>query len=898
MSNLKKTIANSLIILLLVSCNNLDSEKVRIEKLKTERLTNPIGIDDINPNFQWILKSNLNDQIQTAYRIVVSSTPNKLNNDNGDLWDSERVDSDNSINVKYAGIKLGSSQQVFWKVKVWDKNGVESDWSEPASFSMGLLNPGDWKGKWIGLDKAVGDDNPEMEKRKLSARYLRKEFETKKEIKKATAYIVGLGLNELYINGNKVGTNVLSPGLTGYDKRALYVTYDVTQNMANGNNAIGVILGNGRYFAPRHKVPTLTITYGFPKLLLQIKVEYADGTTENIVSDESWKLTADGPIIENNEYDGEVYDARKELKGWCSTGYNDSAWINAEIVEKASEHLSSEMNEPIRVTGTIKPLEVTNPKPGMYIYDMGQNMVGWVKLTVKGKSGDEVKMRFAETLEDDGTLYLTNIRGANVTDRYILKGDGVETFEPRFVFHGFRYVEVTGYPSEPTIESIEGKTVNDDVKTVGSFTCSNELINQIYKNSVWGIKGNYRSIPTDCPQRDERQGWLGDRAVECYGESYMFDISKLYRKWLRDIFDAQKESGSVSCVNPAYWLFYIDDITWSGTPSFLIDMLYRQYGNTEIISENYVPLKKWVDYMINLYMENDLMPRDTYGDWCVPPLDPKLIHTKDPERLTSGELLGSSYFYEILKMMTTYAKMIDKPDDEKHYSDLAAKLKIAFNNEFLNKETFQYGNNSATSNLLALAFNLVPSGYEKQVFKNIVHKIEVEHNSHITTGLIGQQNFNRILTKYGRADLAFTVNTQTDYPSYGYMIENGATTIWELWNGNTADPAMNSGNHLMLLGDFVIWLYEDLAGIKSDYENPGFKHIIMKPTIIDGLNHVAASHKSQYGIIKSEWKIEGNEFNWDVTIPANTTATIYIPGEETPQQIGSGTYNFASIVNK
>ncbi|MCK5905928.1 MAG: family 78 glycoside hydrolase catalytic domain, partial [Gammaproteobacteria bacterium] len=327
------------------------------------------------------------------------------------------------------------------------------------------------------------------------------------------------------------------------------------------------------------------------------------------------------------------------------------------------------MNEPIRVTGTFKPLEITNPKPGMYIYDMGQNMVGWVKLTVKGKNGDEVKMRFSETLEDDGTLYLTNIRGANVTDRYILKGDGVETFEPRFVFHGFRYVEVTGYPGKPTIESIECKTVNDDVKTVGSFTCSNELINQIYKNSAWGIQGNYRSIPTDCPQRDERQGWLGDRALECIGESYMFDISKLYRKWLRDIFDTQKEKGSISDVSPAYWQTYTDDVTWAGASLFFIDMLYKQYGDTKVIEENYTRMKIWIDYIIDSYMKNDLVEHNKYGDWCVPPLNPKLIHAVEPGRLTPGELVGSSYFYGILKMMTNYAKHINSAGDEKYYSD-------------------------------------------------------------------------------------------------------------------------------------------------------------------------------------------------------------------------------------
>ena len=868
-----------MIVLILGSClqsENIDSFKTY--DLLVGNLENPEGIDQTTPRFSWKMKSDKQNQLQSAYQVIVSSSSEKLRDNLGDLWDSKKIESDQSVFVKYGGKKLVSGQEVYWKVQVWNKNSANGVWSESSTFSMGLLNEDDWKGKWIGLDRAVGNDDPEVEERILSARYLRKEFKSEKTIKRATAYIVGMGLNELYINGSKIGDRVLSPGLTQYNKRALYVTYDVTNNMIKGENAIGVILGNGRYFAPRHNVPTLTETYGYPKLLFQLEIEYVDGTKQTIVSNETWKLTANGPIVENNEYDGEYYDATKEMKGWTNSGFDASAWQIPELVEPASPIISAEMNEPIRVIETIEPISVTKLNDSIWIVDMGQNMVGWTKLRIKGIRGSKVTQRFSETLNEDGSLYLANIRGAKVTDTYVLKGQGEEIFSPRFVFHGFRYVEVKGFQGTFNLNNaIVGEVVHDDINENGEFSSSNELINKIYKNAYWGISGNYRSIPMDCPQRDERQGWLGDRAGEARGESYLFGISNLYRKWLTDIYDGQKETGSISDVCPSYWPFYSDNVTWSGSHIFLVEMLYRQYGDSDIIAKSYPDAKQWVDMMITKFMEDNLMPRDVYGDWCVPPVDPKIIHTKDPKRLTAHDYLGSAYFYKILTMMSDFADKQNLQNDVKYYSNLASSLKISFNEKYLDKETAQYSNNSATTSVLALAFGLAPKELEQKVFDNLIDKIVVEQKSHITTGLIGQQSFNKVLTKYGRADLAFKVNTQTDYPSYGYMIENGATTIWELWNGNTADPAMNSGNHVMLLGDFLIWLYEDIAGIKAEINKPGFKNVIMKPEMIAELEYVNAWHNTNYGKVVSEWTKSDEKFNWNITIPANSTASVYLP---------------------
>jgi len=856
---------------------------IRVTDLRAGGRRNPLGIDETRPRLSWIIESEVRGDKQAAYRILVASSRELLDRDTGDLWDTKKVRSDQSVSVYYDGEGLASGSRAFWKVKVWNAKGRESEWSEPGMWSMGLLDPGDWRAEWIGLDKALGNDRPDQESRELSARYLRKEFDIEKPVARAMAYIVGLGVYEMYLNGERVGDHVLSPGLTEYPKRSFYITYDVTGMLKKGVNTAGVILGSGRYFAPRILDPTPTLTYGFPKMLLQIEVEFNDGSDKTIVSDASWKITADGPILVNNEYDGELYDARKEMPGWNKNGYDDSDWMPVERVEKPSETISAQMNEPIRIMETIKPVALSEPRPGVYVFDMGQNMVGWTKLSVEGEAGTEVRLRFAETLKEDGMLYTDNLRGAKCTDTYILRGGGDESYEPRFVFHGFRFVEMTGYPGTPNLSVLEGKVLHDDLEPVGSFECSNDLINNIYRNAVWGLRGNYRSVPTDCPQRDERQGWLGDRAEGSRGESYIFDISKLYRKWLVDIFDAQKESGSISDVNPAYWPFFNDNVTWAGAPVQLVKMLYDHYGDRDVIVQSYTPLKKWIDYMVSTYMENGLMPRDNYGDWCVPPVDPEVIHTRDPARLTAGEYLGTSYFYYYLTLMEEFALMLGKSEDAGRFGELAATMKEAFNSYFFDRKKMKYSNNTATASILALAFDLVPEEYERVVFENLVKKIEVEHDAHITTGLVGQQFFNRVLTRYGRADLAMTVNTQPDYPGYGYMMENGATTIWELWNGNTADPAMNSHNHVMLLGDFLTWLYEDLAGISPDESDPGFRHIVMKPTLIEGLDRVEASHKCSYGMIRSAWETEGGVFDWTISVPVNTTATVYIPVSDVPE---------------
>ena len=865
------------IILLIMVCGacNQSVPPVNVTNLKCEYKTNPLGVDIPKPRFGWISESEQRGVTQAAYQILVSSTLQNLTDNKPDLWDSQKVASDKSGQIAYEGKALESNRKYFWKVRIWDQNGGIHV-SEPTFWTTGLFHDGDWKAKWIGLEKGVGEDNPTRPHTVLCARMLRHEFNLSKKVKSATAFISGLGLFELYLNGKKIGDQVLSPALSEYNKRAFYMTFDVTKSLLPDKNAIGVILGNGRFFAPRVAETGKMRSFGFPKVICQIAVEYEDGTLDTINTDETWKLTTNGPVRRNNEYDGEYYDARMELPGWDKANFDDSKWIQAELVNKPGEVLVSQPVDPIKITGEITPVTVKEQKPGTFIFDMGQNMVGWAELKVKGKQGDKVTLRFAETLKDDGSLFLANIRSAEVTDTYILKGEGDERWEPRFTYHGFRYVEMTGFPGVPTISSIKGKVIRDALEVTGSFTSSNPMINAIYKNAFRGIGGNYRSMPTDCPQRDERQGWLGDRSAECTGESYIFDISKLYNKWVTDIKDAQLESGSLPDVAPAFWPIYSDNTTWPGTFLFASDMLYTQYGDIQTIETNYPYMQKWIEHMSG-FLNNGIMPKDTYGDWCVPPEDLTLINSSDPARITSSEYIGTAYFFYELRMMEKFARLLGRENDAEGYSKTAEEMKIAFNKRFLDKNEVKYSNNTCTASILALAFDLVPDEYRDKIVDKLLQKIISDNGGHVGNGIIGGQWLMRTLTENGHADVAYTLATQATYPGWGYMAKHGATTIWELWNGDKGDPGMNSGNHVMLLGDLIIWYYENLAGIKADPEIPAFRHIIMKPCVLGDLTNVDASCNSIYGKITSGWKLEDNKFKWDVTIPANTTATVYVP---------------------
>lgn len=908
----------SILIIAFLSCGQLVAENIRLKNLRAEMLENPEGIDVRNPRLSWEISGTERGIEQTAFQVLVASSPEKLNDNEGDLWDSGKTPSDQSVHVKYNGKPLRSREKCFWKVQIWTQNG-ESNWSEPAFWSMGLLYYGDWNGRWIGFDRAFPWDREDKFSR-LSARYFRKDFKADKEIKNATAYIIGLGLYELYINGQKIGDQVLAPTPTDYNKNVKYNVFDVTKAIKKGENSIGAILGNGRFYTMRQaEKPYKIKTFGYPKMLFQLEIEYTDGSKNSIKTDNTWKGTPDGPIRTNNEYDGEEYDARKEMPGWNKVGFDDSKWLQAEYVQEPSGEFEAQLNKNMKVMETVQPLSIKEIRSGVFIMDMGQNMVGWVGMKVKGKAGDKVTLRFAEILNEKGELAMANLRDAKVTDVYTLKGGDEETWEPTFVYHGFRYVEITGFPRQPTVTDFEGKVIYDEMKTIGSFETSNVLINQIYKNAFWSINGNYKGMPVDCPQRNERQPWLGDRSTGSYGESFVFGNALLYAKWMDDIRYAQRADGSIPDVAPAFWRYYSDNMTWAGTYLQLGEMLYRQFGDTRAIAEHYPNMKKWLKYMQDNYMdENYILTKDSYGDWCVPPATIEEGRGKSADVKRPSKLISTAYHYYYLQLMQQFAKLTDNEADIEGFASLSVKVKDAFNKEFFHPESASYGTNTLTDNLLPVYFKMVPETDFDRVFKTITDLIEVKNKGHLSTGVIGIQWLMRTLTENGRPDLAYRITTNTTYPSWGYMVENGATSIWELWNGNTAAPNMNSYNHVMMLGDLLVWYYENLGGIKS--HQPGFKQIIMKPEMIDGLNFVNAAYQSIYGEIKSEWKKENKNFTWNITIPGNTSAIVSIPassqntitesgekaasvkgikfikmeGSQAVYEIGSGEYSFAS----
>jgi alpha-L-rhamnosidase len=715
---------------------------------------------------------------------------------------------------------------------------------------------------------------------------LRKTFTVAKPVRRAMVYYSGLGLSELWINGGKIGDHVLSPGLTDYDKHVLYETFDVTSRLKPGANTAGLWLGNGRFHAPRLHGNPDTRDFGDPKAILELHIEYTDGTTAAVLTDGSWHWST-GPIVANNEYDGEEYNANWETN-FSQPGSDD--WFAAAVVPAPAGVLVPQTAEPLRVVETLRPISVRKLAPNVYIFDMGQNMVGWARLHVQGTRGARVILRFAETLRPDGSLYTENLRSARATDIYTLKGGGPETWEPRFTYHGFRYVEVTGYPGEPDAGAIEGRVVQDDMPRLADFTSSNDLLNRIHRNMFWGIRGNYRSIPTDCPQRDERQGWLGDRSQVSRSETYMFDVAAFYTKWMRDLEDSQHSDGAIPDVAPNYWQFYSDNLTWPGTLLFLPGTLYDQYGDRRPLEHAWPAMNRWLDH-IRTFAKANLMPKDTYGDWCVPPEDPKLIHSQDPARITDKTLIGTAYLYKLLTLMSRYARLLDKPAEAAAFDREAGQVAGAFQAKFFKAASSIYDNGTQTSSVLPLAFGLIPAEYRPAVVKTLTDRIARESDNHVGVGLVGAQWLMRTLSDNGHADLAYTIATQKTYPGWGYMVDRGATTIWELWNGDTADPAMNSGNHVMQIGDLAVWMYEYLAGIRSDPDQPGFRHILIHPYPAGDLTFVKASHQTPYGLVRSGWKRENGTFTLDVTIPPNTTATVTLPNGE-KKEVESGNYTF------
>ncbi len=813
----------------------------RPTNLKCEYLTDPMGIDVRQPRFSWVLQHSERGQIQSGYQVLVASKPDLLDQSKGDLWDSGKVASDESVHVAYAGKPLESGRGYFWKVRTWDAQGSASPYSLPAQFDTGLLDPGDWRGKWIS-----------------GAGQLRKEFELSGKVVRARAYITALGYYELRLNGEKVGLNVLDPGWTTYEKRNLYVTFDITSLLKPGKNAVGVMLGDGWAVPPKRYGPPIITDYSSPSFLLQLNVELEGGKQISVVSDTTWRA-GQGPITSASIFDGETYDAQLETPGWDLPGFDDSSWSAAQEAKAPGGVLSAQMMPPIRVVDTIVPKSMTNPQSDVYVYDMGQNFTGWAKLRVRGPRGTKVTLRFAELIYDNGMINRETIRRAKARDTYFLRGEGLEVYEPRFTYHGFRYIELTGFPGTPGLDTLRGRLVHSAVEPTGSFAASTPILNQIQRIIRWGQRTNLHSVPTDCPQRDERMGWMGDAHVTAEEAMLNFDMAAFYTNFVRDIRDVQGEDGTITDTVPHKYGSRPADPAWGTAYPLICWYMHEQYGDRRILEENYDGLKKYVEFLRSR-AEDNILRYSYYGDWVA-------------VEQTPGELVSAAYYFYDVDILAKIAKVLGKTDDAQSYAKLASEIKDAFHREFFNPKMGSYANGTQTADTMALYLGLVPKDQSGRVMGNLTRDIVYRHNTHVTTGFIGVKYLFPLLTRAGRSDLAYDLATQTTYPSWGYMIASGATTLWELWQNKTG-PSMNSHNHPMF-GSVGAWFYQALGGINA--ETPGYGKIRIQPQMARDLAWASASVETVRGTVTCSWNRSPGTVNVDVMVPVNSTATVVIP---------------------
>jgi alpha-L-rhamnosidase len=867
---------------------------LKVTNLLCEYRQNPMGVDTLAPRLSWELDTKERGQKQVAYRILAASALELLQAGHGDLWDSGRVASDQNIQVHYAGKPLASGHHVFWKVQAWDTDGTSSGWSPVAEWEMGLLAPEDWNNAaWIRL--AADTRHSPLVKRALKIQSMkepraveaypsplfRREFRLKPGIVRARAYICGLGYAELYVNGQRIGDEVLDPGQTTYDVRAFYVVHDVTHELKSGANAVGVMVGSG-FFGQNHAFGVDWLSSGAPVFLAQIIVTYADGSKEVLVTDESWKATT-GAILYDNVYGGETYDARLEMDGWTKPDFDDSAWAAAARVAAPTAKLVVQSIPPIRRIRTIKPQAIIEGADGKWIFDLGQNIAGWARIHPKEFVGAQITLGFAEALSPDGKRidFLSTGVGATgleQTDIYVCKGKSRETWEPRFTYHGFRYIEVAGLSHKPSLDFLEGILVRTDVASRGSFSCSDEILNRIYQTSLWTIEDNLHSVSEDCPHR-EKCGWLGD--AHCVAEMGImnFDMAQFWMKFVDDIettagrggqtYWGQKATPGIPC-NIAVGKRLCEEARpdWGAAIVLLPWYLYTYYDDSDVLACHYDTMKRWISYVGSL-QESNIVTRG-YGDWC-PPGGNQNMECPVP-------LSSTAYYYGTLRIMQQVASLLGKNGDTAGFSKEADDVQGAFIRNFYSSAKKGYG--SQTADALALRFGLFPEGKADSVAKEMVDQIVIRHDGHAFVGIHGGHALFMELGEYGYDGVAMRALTQTTYPSYCYAVEHGSTTWPEIFNVAKADgsSATYSLNHPMQSG-FAIWFQESVGGIRP--LAPGFKRIEFKPHNYRDLQWAKAEHDSLYGPIKSSWRSRAGKFDWEISVPANTSAIVYVPARET-----------------
>ncbi|AIE85899.1 family 78 glycoside hydrolase catalytic domain [Fimbriimonas ginsengisoli] len=860
-----------------------------VTDLRCEYLKNPISIESPAPRLSWVTEYEGRGWKQTAYQILVASDARKLGRSQADLWDSGRVASSASIQIPYSGKALSSRQRCFWKVRVWDGAGEPSAWSKPQIWEMGLSAESDWAAsKWIGGAPAGKGQPP--------APFLRKEFVAKGKVKRATLYASGLGYAELHLNGKKVGgTTERDPGYTNFDKRVLYVAHDVTSAIKPGANAVGAILGTGWYDV--HDLATWRFENapwrGRPRLRLALYIDYADGSSETVVSDPSWK-TSTGPILFDGIYTGEVYDARQEMPDWDSAGFSDAAWSAAAVMPAPKGALAARPCPPVAIVETIKAKRILEPAPGVYVVDFGQNIAGHARIRVKGAAGTKITMRYSERIKENGAIERDQIETFMTkatppqpfqTDTYICKGEGREEWEQRFSYSGFRYMEVTGFPGKPRLDSFQARLASTDFESAGEFECSNDLLNKIQHATRYAYLSNAQSIPTDCPQR-EKNGWTGDAHLAAEAGLMNFKSASFYTKWLDDLADDQSSSGAQSLIVPSGgWGHGATHPAWDSAYPIIANDLYRYCGDTRIFTRHYEHLRRYVDYL-SAQTQDGVVPFDSLGDWLP-------WSTETPSQLTS-----TVFLYVDARIVADAARMQGNDRDTRKYADLAEQTKRAFDKHYLAPDALEKSSQTALS--MAIYFGLAEGDKKQAAFDALVRNVKTQ--GHIDTGILGAKYLLRVLSEGGRSDLAYMLVARKEQPGWGWWIGQGATTLWEDWKGES------SLNHIMF-GDVSNWFYQWIAGIGLDPATPAFKHVLIRPQPVSDLTWAKATEHGPYGLIRSSWQRNGAQFHLDIEIPPNTSATVYLPGSGSAPdgakllrregnamlfEVGSGRHSFQS----
>ncbi len=903
--------------------------QVSVGNLRCEDRINPLGLDVLNPRFSWQLVPDQRNLEQTGYEIRVGYKSGRT--DQLATW---KVMSSQSLYVPYTGKSLESGTAYYWQVRVWDNKGRVSGWSEKAYWQMGLLQTSDWKAKWIESTSDADSVNG-------PALLFRKEFTSDKKIVSATAFITVHGMYEAYINGQKMGDAFLTPGWTSYNKRLQYQVYDVTKLVKTGNNVLAVNIGSGWYRTSLAWNNNKNIYGRKIGLLEQLEIIYSDGSRVTIISDGSWKTSDQGPIRSSEIYNGETYDARKEIDGWDGTGYNDQAWQNVIEKEYPKNNLIATYNEPVRMHETFKAVRVFKTPKGEQVVDFGQNLVGWERFVLTGKPGDTITIDHAEVLDKDGNFYTDNLRAAKSENIYILK-ENEGAFWPHFTFHGFRYIRIKGFKGEIRIDSIDKKqrdvidfgtgpktnylyvgavTLYSDMEATGQFNCSNPMLNQLQHNIQWGQKGNFLDVPTDCPQRDERLGWTGDAQAFSRTSSYNMGVHNFFSKWLKDLAADQSENGMVPFVIPNVLGPNAGGSTgWADASTIIPWNMWLAYGDPKILEDQYSSMKAWVSFMQSRSKDYLWNTGFHFGDW--------LFYRPEDDNdgrsaVTDKYLIAQCFFAYSTQLLLNAARVLNKPDDVQRYSDLLQHIKDAFLKEYVTPSG-RLVSSTQTAYTLALQFDMLPENLRAQAAQRLADNIK-DYDDHLTTGFLGTPYLCHVLSRFGYDSVAYKLLLQDTYPSWLYPVKMGATTIWERWDGQKPDssfqtPGMNSFNHYAYgaIGD---WMYRNITGIDNYGDAAGYKTISIKPHFGGNLNYANADLETGYGKISVHWKIAEGKFMMDVEIPANTKAVVYLPapsaesifesgkplaelkelvvkgkeGKYIVLQVGSGIYHFVSI---